>query len=81
MEIIGFKQNSAGNDVDMLYEVKQWLFKTFEMNHLSETSYILGIKIERDRVKKKWLNYIITYWGLGQLQTDPLRFQFCNITT
>ena len=26
------------------------------------------------------LNCIITYWGLDHLQTDPLGFQFCNIT-
>uniref|UniRef100_A0A2N9IP74 Integrase catalytic domain-containing protein n=1 Tax=Fagus sylvatica TaxID=28930 RepID=A0A2N9IP74_FAGSY len=43
----------AGNDVDMLDEVKQWLFKTFEMKDLGEASYILGIKIERDRVNRK----------------------------
>ena len=43
----------AGNDIEMLSEIKQWLFKTFEMKDLGEASYILGIKIERDRVNKK----------------------------
>ena len=43
----------AGNDIEMLSEIKQWLFKTFEMKDLGEESYILWIKIERDQVNKK----------------------------
>ena len=43
----------AGNDIEMLSEIKQWLFKTFEMKDLGEASYILGIKIEQDWVNKK----------------------------
>ncbi|GJV50315.1 retrotransposon protein, putative, ty1-copia subclass [Tanacetum coccineum] len=42
-----------GNSVTMLKEVKSWLYKCFSMKDLGEASYILGIKIIRDR--SKWL--------------------------
>ncbi|GJZ27279.1 retrotransposon protein, putative, ty1-copia subclass [Tanacetum coccineum] len=42
-----------GNSVTMLKEVKYWLCKCFSMKDTGEASYILGIKIIRDR--SKWL--------------------------
>ncbi|KAI5338443.1 hypothetical protein L3X38_017714 [Prunus dulcis] len=41
-----------GNDIGMLISVKQWLPKTFSMKDLGNASYILGIKIYRDRSRK-----------------------------
>ncbi|GJY58277.1 retrotransposon protein, putative, ty1-copia subclass [Tanacetum coccineum] len=41
-----------GNSVTMLKEVKSWLCKCFSMKDLGEASYILGIKIIRDRSKR-----------------------------
>ena len=41
-----------GNDVPMLTTVKRWLSKEFSMKDLGEASYILGIKIYRDRSKR-----------------------------
>ena len=41
-----------GNDIPMLISVKLWLSKKFSMKDLGEISYILGIKIYRDRSKK-----------------------------
>jgi hypothetical protein len=38
-----------GNDVSMMQSVKVWLSKNFSMKDLGEASYILGIKIYRDR--------------------------------
>src|SRR5262249_49314876 len=38
-----------GNDVGMISTVKAWLSKNFSMKDLGEASYILGIKIYRDR--------------------------------
>ena len=38
-----------GNDVPMLTTVKRWLSKEFSMKDLGEASYILGIKVYRDR--------------------------------
>ncbi|GJX88139.1 retrotransposon protein, putative, ty1-copia subclass [Tanacetum coccineum] len=41
-----------GNNVTMLQEVKSWLYKCFCMKDLGETTYILRIKIIRDRSKR-----------------------------
>ena len=41
-----------GNDVPSLLQTKAWLGKCFEMKDLGEASYILGIKIYRDRAKR-----------------------------
>ena len=38
-----------GNDVGALLSVKVWLSKQFDMKDLGEASYILGIKVIRDR--------------------------------
>ena len=38
-----------GNDVELLNSVKGCLNKSFSMKDLGEASYILGIKIYRDR--------------------------------
>ena len=41
-----------GNDVPMLQSIKIWLSKHFSMKDLGEASYILGIKIYRDRSRR-----------------------------
>ena len=41
-----------GNDIPSLQSVKSWLSKKFSMKDLGEASYILGIKINRDRSKR-----------------------------
>ncbi|GKD87224.1 retrotransposon protein, putative, ty1-copia subclass [Tanacetum coccineum] len=41
-----------GNNVTMLQEVKSWLCKCFSMKDLGEATYILGIKIIRDRSRR-----------------------------
>ncbi|KAL0391237.1 UNVERIFIED_CONTAM: Copia protein [Sesamum calycinum] len=40
------------NDIKMLWNTKAWLSTQFSMKDLSEASYILGIKIIRDRSKR-----------------------------
>ena len=40
------------NDVSMLQSIKIWLSKKFFMKDLDEASYILSIKLYRDRLKK-----------------------------
>ena len=37
------------NDITMMQSVKTWLFNKFSIKDLDEASYILGIKIYRDR--------------------------------
>ena len=39
-------------DVSVLQSIKIWLSKNFSMKDLGETTYILGIKIYRDRSKR-----------------------------
>ena len=39
----------ASNDKGMLHEVKQFLSKNFDMKDMGEASYVIGIKIHRDR--------------------------------
>ena len=41
-----------GNDVTALQEVKSWLGSSFAIKDLGEASYILGIKIHRDRSRR-----------------------------
>ena len=41
-----------GNNVGMLSIVKVWLANTFDMKDLGELSYILGIKLFRDRKRR-----------------------------
>ncbi|KAL0294752.1 UNVERIFIED_CONTAM: Retrovirus-related Pol polyprotein from transposon TNT 1-94 [Sesamum radiatum] len=41
-----------GNDVKMLENIKAWLSTQFSMKDMGEASYILGIKIYRDRSKR-----------------------------
>ncbi|KAL6313281.1 hypothetical protein AAG906_016189 [Vitis piasezkii] len=41
----------ATNDKGLLHEVKQFLSKKFDMKDMGETSYVIGIKIHRDRFK------------------------------
>ena len=41
----------ATNDKGLLHEVKQFLSKNFDMNDMGETSYVIGIKIHRDRFR------------------------------
>ena len=40
------------NDVGMLSSVKVWLSKNFSMKDLGEATYILGIRIYRDRSRR-----------------------------
>ena len=39
----------ATNDVGTLYQVKQFLSKNFDIKDMGETSYVIGIKIRRER--------------------------------
>ena len=39
----------AINDVGTLYEVKQFLSKNFDLKDTGEASYVIGIKINRER--------------------------------
>ena len=42
----------VGNDIPTLQGIKTWLWKCFSMKDLGEASYILGIRIYRDRSQR-----------------------------
>ena len=42
----------AGNNMEFVNIVKNWLFSNFKMKYMSEAAYILRVKISRDRSKK-----------------------------
>ena len=42
----------AGNDKDLIKVTKEWLSSNFEMKDMGEASYVLGVKIVRDRSKR-----------------------------
>ena len=42
----------AGNNVDYLLTIKEWLSFNFQMKDMGEASYILGVKIHWNRSKR-----------------------------
>jgi len=42
----------AGNSKEMINTTKMWLSSNFEMKDIGEASYVLGVKIIRDRAKR-----------------------------
>ena len=42
----------AGNSKEMIDTAKKWLSSNFEMKDMGEASYVLGVKIMRDRAKR-----------------------------
>ena len=43
-----------GNDIPTLLNTKAWLGKCFSMKYLGDATFILGMKIYRDRPKRIW---------------------------
>ena len=41
----------AANDISLLFNTKQMLYKTFNMKDLGEASFVLSIQINRDRTR------------------------------
>jgi hypothetical protein len=42
----------ASSDINLIMEMKKFLFSNFDMKDLGETSFVLGIEIHRDRRKE-----------------------------
>ncbi|RVW20893.1 hypothetical protein CK203_113700 [Vitis vinifera] len=70
----------ATNDKGLLHEVKQLLSKNFDMKDMDEASYVIGIKIHRDRFQVRSLMYarvctrpVIAFivGMLGRYQSNP----------
>ena len=42
----------AGNNMEFLTTIKEWLSSNFEMKDIGEADYVLGVKIHRDRSRR-----------------------------
>lgn len=61
----------AGNDMEYVNEVKTWLSSQFEMKDMGNATYILGIKISRDRSRRllylsqeNYINKVLERFGM-----------------
>ena len=71
-----------GNDVTALSIVKVWLASTFDMKDLGEASYILGIKLIRDRKRKimglsqaAYIDKVLTRFSMDNSKKGLLPFR------
>ena len=66
-----------GNDIPTLQNVKSWLRNCFSMKDLGKASYILGIKIYRDRSKRliglsqsTYIDKVLNMFSMQTLRED-----------
>ena len=71
-----------GNDIGVLTTIKIWLAKQFDMKDLGEASYILGIKLLRDRKNKTlalsqavYIDKILARFSMENSKTGLLPFR------
>ena len=71
-----------GNDIGVLTTIKIWLAKQFDMKDLGEISYILGIKLLRDRKNKTlalsqavYIDKILARFSMENSKTGLLPFR------
>ena len=67
----------ATNDIGLLYQVKQFLSKNFDMKDMGEASYVIGIKIHRDRSRnilglsqETYINKVLERFRMKRLFTE-----------
>jgi Reverse transcriptase (RNA-dependent DNA polymerase) len=67
----------ASNDKNMMRKTKKFLFKHFDMKDLGETSYVLGLKIHRDRNKsilelsqQAYIDKILKRYGMKNYKSE-----------
>ncbi|KAH9801908.1 hypothetical protein KPL71_001202 [Citrus sinensis] len=71
-----------GNNIGVLTTIKSWLAKQFDMKDLGEASYILGIKLLRDRKNKTlalsqavYIDKILARFSMENSKTGLLPFR------
>ena len=71
-----------GNDIGMMQGVKAYLCKNFSMKDLGEASYVLGIKLYRDRERKliglsqsTYIDKILERYNFGNCKTANIPFR------
>ena len=72
-----------GNDIGMMQGVKAYLCKNFSMKDLCEASYILGIKLYKDREKKliglsqsTYVDKILDMYNFSNCKTVNIPFRY-----
>ena len=67
-----------GNDIEFLDSIKGYLNKSFSMKDLGEATYILGIKIYRDRSRRLIRLSMSTYLDkiLKEFKMDQSKKEF-----
>ncbi|RVW50569.1 Retrovirus-related Pol polyprotein from transposon TNT 1-94 [Vitis vinifera] len=63
----------ATNDKGLLHEVKQFLSKNFDMKDMGEASYVIGIKIHRDRFKVKGDRFNLNQCPKNDLEMEQMK--------
>ncbi|RVW50014.1 Retrovirus-related Pol polyprotein from transposon TNT 1-94 [Vitis vinifera] len=63
----------ATNDKGLLHEVKQFLSKNFDMKDMGETSYVIGIKIHRDRFQVKGDRFNLDQCPKNDLEMEQMK--------
>jgi Reverse transcriptase (RNA-dependent DNA polymerase) len=69
----------ASNDKNMMRKTKKFLFKHFDMKDLDEASYVLGLKIHRDRNKgilglsqQAYIDKILKRYGIENYKLENI---------
>ena len=67
-----------GNDIEFLDSIKEYLNKNFSMKYLGEATYVLGIKIYRDRSRRLIIFSMSTYLNkvLKEFKMDHSKKEF-----
>uniref|UniRef100_A0A2N9E1N9 Retrovirus-related Pol polyprotein from transposon TNT 1-94 n=1 Tax=Fagus sylvatica TaxID=28930 RepID=A0A2N9E1N9_FAGSY len=63
----------ATNDKGLLHEVKQFLSKNFDMKDMGEASYVIGIKIHRDRFQVKGDRFNLNQCPKNDLEREQMK--------
>jgi len=71
----------ATNDMGMLYDIKKYLSKNFEMKDMGEASYVIGIEIIRGLLslsQKEYINKILERYRMGECSGGVVPIQKGN---
>ncbi|RVW84092.1 Retrovirus-related Pol polyprotein from transposon TNT 1-94 [Vitis vinifera] len=63
----------ATNDKGLLHEVKQFLSKNFDMKDMGEASYVIGIKIHRDKFQVKGDRFNLDQCSKNDLEIEQMK--------
>ena len=69
----------AINDITLLHETKSFLSKNFEMKELGDTSFVIGIQIQRERTRgilglsqKAYIDKVLGRYGMKKCSPSDI---------